>query len=278
MAKARTLYQSYKRRLLSLYPEEEAGQLVFLLMEHYLGFRRSDILRDREVGILQEEMDRAMQQMELGVPFQYLTGVAHFYGREFHVGPEVLIPRRETEELVYLVLQECKESALKVLDIGTGSGCIPVTLSLEMKEAEVHAVDISPQALERALTNAQKHGAAVDFYQIDILEEQIPISGLDVLVSNPPYVREAESIYMHQNVRDHEPHLALFVADEDPLVFYRVIAEKGLLALKKGGRLYFEINEAFGMEMKRLVKHIGYSQVVVHQDLQGKDRLLAAVR
>lgn len=276
MTSARQLYQSYHSELLSLYPEPEAQQLVFWLLEHFLKCNRGDIVRDKELTEIPRTLSLALDELKQGKPIQYIIGTAPFYGREFKVTPQVLIPRNETEELVHLIIKENPEPNLHILDIGTGSGCIPITLSLEMKTAKVCAIDISEAALKIAKENALNLVAKVNFKKIDALGEDIPVKNLDILISNPPYVREMEKAQMHKNVLDYEPEIALFVSDDDPLIFYRTIAQKGLIALKPGGKLYFEINEALGKEMMELVKGLGYQEVRIHQDLQGKDRMLSA--
>jgi len=180
--------------------------------------------------------------------------------------------------LVHLIIKENPTPGLKILDVGTGSGCIPITLALEMKDAEVFGLDISEISLEMAKENAKSLKADVLFFHCNILQEEIPIQGLDILVSNPPYVRDSEQAQMHQNVLQYEPHLALFVADDNPLIFYRSIAEKGRVALKPGGKLYFEINEAFGPETKKLLEDLGYSEIHILEDLNGRDRMVTGIR
>ncbi|GAB4107820.1 peptide chain release factor N(5)-glutamine methyltransferase [Echinicola sediminis] len=278
MSSARQLYSTFHTELLNLYPDPEAQQLVFWLFEHFLQCSRGDIVRDKELPEIPEKLYLAFEELQRGKPIQYIIGEAPFYGYEFKVSPAVLIPRNETEELVHLIKKENPQSGLHLLDIGTGSGCIPITLFLEMEQAKVSAIDISEAALGIAQENAKKLKADVNFYHLDILQEDIPLNQLDILVSNPPYVRELEKAQMHQNVLEHEPELALFVSNEDPLVFYRTIAQKGRMALKTGGKLYFEINEALGKEMTELVEGLGYQGVRIHQDLQGKDRILSAIK
>lgn len=274
MTSVRQLYQHVFQELQHLYPETEAQQLTYWLLEHFLVIKRSDIIRDKPVPKVSEGFHHALGLLLKGHPIQYILGKAPFYGRAFKVSPEVLIPRNETEELVHLIIQENPQPGLHILDIGTGTGCIPISLFLEMPQAKVEALDISPGALAIARENAQTLDAPVAFHQVDILKEEIPVKNLDILVSNPPYVRELEKAMMHRNVLDHEPGLALFVSNEDPLVFYRSIAQKAQKSLKPGGKLYFEINEALGKEMVDLLQDLGYQQVQLHQDLKGKDRMV----
>lgn len=274
----RQLFKEYNRRLQILYSPQEAESLSFWVLEHFLGIRRMDILQDKQMEPT-SALEEALLQLENGYPIQYITGYAPFYGREFHVNPSVLIPRSETEELVHLIIAENRGNGLHVLDIGTGSGCIPITLALEMDGPAITAVDVSEAALEVAKQNADQHEqAAVNFIHCNVLKEELPVDRLDIIVSNPPYVRESEKAYMHANVLDHEPHLALFVSEDDPLVFYRVIASKGRTALKAGGKLYFEINEALGAEVEALLVSLGYTDIVLRKDLNDRDRMVRAVR
>lgn len=226
---------------------------------------------------LPEAFLQDFERLKRGEPIQYIIGKAPFYGREFLVSPATLIPRNETEELVHLIIKENPQQGLRILDIGTGTGCIPISLFLEMKEPEVYALDISLEALKVARQNAKSLKAEVNFLQGDILRERIPLESLDILVSNPPYIPEKGKAEMHKNVLDFEPGLALFVPDEDPLLFYRRIAELGREHLKKGGRLYFEIHEDFGPETVDLLESMGYQEVRLIQDLNGKNRIVTAV-
>ncbi|EOZ96087.1 Protein-N(5)-glutamine methyltransferase PrmC [Indibacter alkaliphilus LW1] len=275
--KIRDLFNHYKNELQQIYPKEEAESLVFWLFEDFLQAKRQDLLNNTSVERVPEKLSLAIEALLQGKPIQYITGKAPFYGREFLVNSAVLIPRNETEELVHLIIQENQKEGLKILDIGTGSGCIPITLSLEILGANVSALDVSETALEIASQNAELLKAEVQFLLCDILKEDIQVPDLDIIVSNPPYVRNSEKMRMHQNVLDHEPHLALFVYDEDPLLFYRIIAEKARKVLKPGGKLYFEINEVFGKETKILLEGKGFSSVAIINDLNGKERIISAV-
>ncbi len=262
---------------LTIYPSAEAETLVNWLLEHHLGLRRVDMVRFFEKDHLPGELIGDFERLKTGEPIQYILGKGPFYGREFLVSPATLIPRNETEELVHLIIKENPQTGLKVLDIGTGTGCIPITLNLEMKESEVFGLDVSKEALEIARKNNQYlHGKAT-FLECDILKETPVVPPLDILVSNPPYVPNSDKSTMHQNVVSHEPHLALFVPDEDPLIFYRVIGQKGKSLLKKGGRLYFEVYEKAAQEVADLLQKQGYDRVTIHQDLNGKDRMISAV-
>ncbi|NVK49148.1 MAG: peptide chain release factor N(5)-glutamine methyltransferase [Cyclobacteriaceae bacterium] len=262
---------------LDLYESQEAQNLVEWLLEHHLGLRRVDMMHFLNEKDLPQALLDDFSRLKMGEPIQQIIGKGPFYGREFLVNKHTLIPRNETEELVHLIIKENPQPGLDILDVGTGTGCITITLSLEMKEPRVYATDISAEALEIAEKNAELLHAKVQFLRSDILNENIPLDQLDILVSNPPYIPNQEKSEMHRNVVDYEPKLALFVPDSDPLLFYRKIAEKGKAALKPGGKLYFEIHENFGKEVKNLLLKTGYSEVQIIQDLNGKDRIVKAL-
>lgn len=270
------LSQKMAKELTSLYPENEASTLVEWLLEYHLGLRRVDMMHFLEENDLPYALHKDFERLKTGEPIQYILGQGPFYGREFEVTEDTLIPRNETEELVHLIIKENPGIGKKILDIGTGTGCIPITLNLEMKESEVCGLDFSDGAIEVAKRNAKKLHAVVNFLKCDILNELPDLSELDIIVSNPPYVPQKDQSNMHRNVVDFEPHLALFVPDEDPLIFYRVIGEKGKRLLKKGGRLYFEIYEKAAIEIQALLEKQGYDRVTVHSDLNGKDRMVTA--
>ncbi len=261
---------------LSIYPSSEAENLVNWLLEHHLGLRRVDMMHFLEGNDLPDDLHKDFERLKTGEPIQYILGQGPFYGREFEVTEDTLIPRNETEELVHLIIKENPGIGKKILDIGTGTGCIPITLNLEMKESEVCGLDVSDGAIEVAKRNAKKLHAVVNFLKCDILNELPNLSELDIIVSNPPYVPQKDKSDMHRNVIDFEPHLALFVPDEDPLIFYKVIGEKGKRLLKKGGRLYFEIYEKAAIEIQALLEKQGYDRVTVHSDLNGKERMVTA--
>jgi len=229
-----------------------------------------------------------MPRLEGGEPIQYVLGRACFCGRSFAVAPGVLIPRPETEELCRLIIDTHPSESLNILDIGTGSGCIAITLALEMPDAEVEAVDISPEALAIAGANAARLGAKVSFHQYDILSEDSPPLGrgrgwgapstpkYDIIVSNPPYICERERADMERNVLDYEPHTALFVPDDDPLLFYRTIGQKALTMLVPGGILCFEINPLYCDQLIELLRSQGYCEVETVSDSFGKRRFVTA--
>lgn len=263
------------QELMPLYPNEEAGTLVEWLLEHHLGMRRVDMMHFLEEKDFPGNLTADFNRLKTGEPIQYILGLGPFYGRDFNVSPATLIPRNETEELVHLIIKENPQDELVILDIGTGTGCIPITLALEMKNPLVFATDVSEAALKLAAENAKKLHAKVEFLRNDIFVETPNVPKLDILVSNPPYIRISEKSEMHRNVVDYEPHLALFVPDEDPLIFYEVIAEKGKKLLKAGGKIYFEINERLGNDVSSLLLGFDYQNIRVIKDLNDKDRIVS---
>lgn len=229
---------------------------------------------------INSELKRIVERLSNHEPIQYILGEEEFYGNIFQVAPGVLIPRAETEELVDLIINDSKSGkSLRVLDIGTGSGCIAISLALNIQDAYVEAWDFSPAALVVANQNNQALKAGVETRLQDVFEDTAADGApFDVIVSNPPYVMDSEKMEMQHNVLDFEPHTALFVSDSDPLLFYRRISELGLKRLKKGGRIYFEINSLLGPETAELVSKIGYTDVRLIKDLFGKDRIVTGIR
>ncbi|PIB36334.1 protein-(glutamine-N5) methyltransferase, release factor-specific [Reichenbachiella sp. 5M10] len=267
--------------ILSLsYDIAEASSLSFLLVEHVFGWTRTSIIiNSAHTPTLAQQnlLDSCLVRLQNQEPIQYIIGMADFYGRTFHVNEYTLIPRQETESLIQYIKAYQAWSQPKIADIGTGSGCIPCTLSLEMATSEVHAYDISEEALSVATQNAQALGcSSIQFHSIDILHDSLAESGFDLIVSNPPYVLQSEKNTMHANVLEHEPHLALFVEDDNPLVFYKVIARQAKTALKPGGVLFFEINEQYGNPTEGLLLSLGYHHTQIHLDIHGKDRFVSA--
>lgn len=263
---------------LSIYPKTESETLIHWLLEHHLGLRRVDLIKFLNRETLPKALIDDFERLKTGEPIQYILGKAPFYGREFQVSSSTLIPRNETEELVHLILKENKKAGLTILDIGTGTGCIPITLDLELDQAQVFGMDISDEALEVAKRNNQSLKGGVHFFHGDILTETPEIPPLDILVSNPPYVPQKDLAEMHQNVVQFEPHLALFVPDSDPIIFYRMIAKKGMSLLKNAGRIYFEIYEKASKEICFELESQGYAEIKVHQDLNGKERIISAIK
>lgn len=251
----------------------EASAVAFMLLEDMCGLSRTDVL----MGKTPEDVDaveRAAERVAKGEPVQYVTGKTWFCGLEFHVEPGGLIPRCETEELVRMVAQK---KPCRVLDVGTGSGCIAVSLASLLPEAEVTAIDVSDDALRIAQGNAERLNVDVRFVRCDILSEDVD-GQYDCVVSNPPYICDSEAEDMERNVLDHEPHLALFVPDDDPLLFYRRIAEVALGVLSEKGVLAFEINRRFGNEVVEMLKGMGYENVVLLKDQFGNDRMVEAIK
>lgn len=263
---------------------DEANTLARDLICDTLDLTLTELLlnADKEVDNHKADEIRAMaQRLKEHEPLQYVTGKAYFGGRLFNVTPATLIPRPETEQLTQLICYTARESAQPtILDIGTGSGCIAITLKCELPNASVSAIDISDEALHQAIKNADKHKANVSFDKCDILSS-VPKDGpYDIVVSNPPYICEKERADMEDNVLRHEPHTALFVPDDDPLLFYRRIAtvcQKENL-LKEGGELYFEINEAYGAETIAMLHSLGYTDCEIHKDIYDKNRMVRAVK
>lgn len=262
----------------SVYAEREARSYTAFVCENRLGMRFTDVIMEPAAPCPDyEELPQILAAIRDHCPAQYITGFAWFLDRKFAVREGVLIPRPETEELVRMIADRYKGcSGLRVLDVGTGSGCIAVTLAAELKQAEVVAVDVSVSALEVARENARRHRVSVDFVRCDMLQEG-PSGHFDLIVSNPPYVTLQEKDEMRPNVLRYEPHRALFVPNDDPLVFYRVIAEYGCRSLNPGGMLWFELNERYGSEVASLLEQSGYSEVAVHDDMFGKQRMAEAV-
>lgn len=268
-------FTSLRQRLATCYPEREAHAVALRVLEDAFGVSRADVYADKVRKFSSEEEQRwqhIAERLSVGEPLQYVLGEAEFCGRSFGVAPGVLIPRPETEELVVLVEQSVS-GRCRILDAGTGSGCIAVSLALALPEAEVQAWDISPEALSVAQGNAERWGAAVDFRLCDMLTAT-PDERFDVVVSNPPYVCERERLDMTPQVLEHEPGLALFVPDDDPLRFYRALVGLSVRCLNSGGLLAVEINEAYGAETADLFSRSGLTEVQILFDGFGKPRFV----
>ena len=272
-----------REKLSPIYAPEEAESLSRLILEHVTGFSRlqlhlhqSDRLSEPKIMQIGEILNR----LATHEPIQYILGEADFYGLKFSVTPAVLIPRAETEELVDWIISEEKETCKSLLDIGTGSGCIPIAIDRHATIGKIEGWDISAEALEIARQNAMRNDSRVQFSLQDIFDtSSLPESAKwDVIVSNPPYVLTEESALMEQNVVGFEPHLALFVPDNDPLLFYRTIARFAAAHLQPHGMLYFEINERMGERTSELLREQGFSEILTRKDLQGKERMIRAKR
>ena len=281
-------YRDLYTRLETLYETREAQAIVRTILEIRFEMSYTDIVcgKVNELSADKEkELEEIMRRLENGEPLQYILGEAEFAGRTFHVEPGVLIPRPETAELCRLIVDDIKAihkdtEPIVITDVGTGSGCIAITLSLELLNSKVRAYDISPKALEIAKKNAEVLRADVDFEIQDALRlkpKSVDDKFMHIIVSNPPYIAEKEKEEMCKNVLDYEPSLALFVSDEDPLIFYRSIAEYGVKNLKDGDRIYYEINPIYAQEMVELMESLGYRDIKIANDLYGKQRMLRAI-
>ena len=287
-------YRNYfNETLKTIYPITEIDSFFFLLLEEYLGFRRVDIVLKSDFKINQKTLNllqSATKQLEQEVPLQYIIGKTEFYGLPFVVNKHVLIPRPETEELVAWVVSESSRfktfntstkqttetKQLKILDIGTGSGCIPVSLKKQLPFAEISAIDISNDALTVAKKNAVLNNVDIHFILQDILKTVALDQHYDIIISNPPYVRELEKKELKNNVLKNEPHVALFVKNDNPLIFYDKIAELAKNYLNKNGLLFFEINQYLGTETINLVNKKGLKNIQLKKDMFGNDRIIVA--
>jgi release factor glutamine methyltransferase len=257
--------------------EKEA--ILFLVMEKLLRLSRKDVILGKEVDADKGLLERVITRLNTNEPVQYILGEAEFYERKFNVGQGVLIPRPETELLVRTVIDRFKtKSSLRILDIGTGSGCIAITLALELPSSSVIGTDKSNEALIIAKNNAEKLKASVQWEHHDILSSPLSFGEFDIIVSNPPYIRAEEKNSMSKNVLGFEPEIALFVPDDDPLLFYRAIARKGQASLCPEGFLIAEINERFGKETAELFLANGFRDVEIIEDPEGKDRFVCGVK
>lgn len=274
-------YRELWRTLEPLYGNGEARAVTDYVLDVCFGLSKADILCGAVEEMTAEktaELNKIFGRLTEGEPVQYVLGRAEFSGRWFNVRPGVLIPRPETEELCAWITADSKASGSpKVLDIGTGSGCIAITLQLDMPESKVTAWDISADALDVARENAQQLGANVNFVKLDALNAKSE-GEWDVIVSNPPYICEKEKKDMAVNVLEHEPHTALFVPDADPLLFYRAITRLAVQTLSKGGRLYFEINPIYADDTCRMMRAEGMTAVELRSDMYGKQRMAKGVK
>jgi release factor glutamine methyltransferase len=278
-------YEKLWQRLTDIYETGEAKAIVRLALEVRFGLTMTDILCGKIEKFTSEEqkdLKHIIQRLETGEPVQYVLGEAEFGGRTFHVEPGVLIPRPETYELCQWIMDDGRwkkedERNASILDIGTGSGCIACTLAAEIPDTEVTAWDISDEALRIATENAKRTNVHVSFEKVDVLNTPLLYRegedvGFDLIVSNPPYICNKEREAMERNVLEHEPELALFVPDDDPLLFYRAIAHYAVKALNQSGELYFEINPLYVNEMKQMLSDEGFSHIEIRNDQFGKQR------
>lgn len=280
----------FHKELHEIYPKDEIDSFFYMLIEHYLGLERFVLAMQPNLTLTKEEeqpLFEALAQLRLHRPIQYIIGTSQFMDMDFSVDENVLIPRPETEEMVRWILKELKEvqgtryeiksSKFKILDIGTGSGCIAISLAKNLPDTEVFALDISQKALKIAKQNALDNDVSVEFMERDILNLDVLDTEFDVIISNPPYVRGKEKKAMHKNVTDHEPGLALFVSDENPLKFYEAIARFAQKNLKENGSLFVEINQFLAKETEQLLRNHNFSEIELRKDMFGNDRMMKGV-
>ena len=267
--------------LKNIQDEQEIESFFFILTEYLHNLKRVDVALNPNFEISDEEVEKwnaILSELLKEKPIQYITGEAWFYGLRFEVNENTLIPRPETEELVEWIIESQKSKVqsqkLEILDIGTGTGCIPISLKMNLPQANVSAIDVSEQALEVAKRNAQSNKVEVNFIQVNILEVLDLNQNFDIIVSNPPYVRNLEKQEIKKNVLDYEPHLALFVEDTDALLFYRKIAQLALKNLSPKGLLFFEINQYLGKETVELLENLGFKNIELKKDIYGNDRMI----
>jgi release factor glutamine methyltransferase len=272
----------YLNSLSKLYPKTEINTFFFYLIEEYLDLQRIDFSLQPNKTIENTDFlkfEKALNQLKKEEPIQYILGKTEFYGYPFLVTKDTLIPRPETEELVEWILQELefqKKKKTSILDIGTGSGCIAISLAKKNKDLSVSAIDISREALEIAKQNATLNKVNINLIEKDILLTKELDTAFDVIVSNPPYVRELEKVEIKNNVLQNEPHSALFVSDSNPLIFYIKIADLAKNHLTKNGLLFFEINQYLGQETKEMLSKKGFNNIELRKDLFGNDRMIKA--
>ena len=273
-----TIANRIKEGLTDSYPVGEITALTRIIATEMLGIPQMAFFLKENVELTHEQeatLEDAIKRLQKYEPIQYIQGYSDFCGLRFKVTPATLIPRPETSELVEWIASEASGNE-RILDIGTGSGCIAVSLANKMPQSKVTAWDISNEALAVATENSHSNGTEVTFKQVDILAYRPEENLFDIIVSNPPYIKENEKSAMHSNVLDWEPHTALFVPDSDPLLFYRTIAKKGLTLLKPGGTLYFEINRAHGAETAEMLAGLGYADIELRKDFADNDRMIKA--
>ncbi|WP_026727954.1 peptide chain release factor N(5)-glutamine methyltransferase [Flavobacterium denitrificans] len=267
------------KELSPLYDAYEAESFFYLILEDKHKLRQIDLALNHELNFSEKDFvvwDSLLDDLKNEVPIQYLLGKTSFYGLDFEVNENVLIPRPETEELVEWIINENKGNSkeIKILDIGTGSGCIAISLAKNLPNAKVYAIDVSKKALDTAKRNAINNNVEVTFMLKNILELERLKSDYDIIVSNPPYVRNLEKAEIKKNVLDFEPHLALFVDDNDALIFYRKIAELAQKSLLENGQLYFEINQYLGKETKEMLEKMNFINIELRKDIYDNDRMI----
>ena len=277
--KLKEAIEQLRNGLAGVVEPHEAQAMIRVICEDVFNYDPVDVALRQESELPEFAQDKVadiIARLRRHEPLQYIVGSARFHGHKFKVTPAVLIPRPETEQLVDIIVEENTASDLRVLDMGTGSGCIAISLARALKFAQVEALDVSRDALAVARENAATLKAKVRFFESDMLSPQ-PLARYDIIVSNPPYICWSEREAMDRNVKDYEPGQALFVPDSDPLLFYKAIAPYAAQSLERGGRLYLEINQRFGNEVKRLLEDNGFDEVRIIEDSFGKVRFAAAI-
>lgn len=279
--KIKDLRVSFINSLSGIYDSEEVLSFFYMLSEKILGLKRVDVAMclDKILTVNEKvNFDTAIKRLKKQEPIQYIIGETYFFGIPFTVNEHVLIPRPETEELVDWILKDQKNEkpSITVLDIGTGSGCIAISLAKKIPEAKVYAIDISEKAIQVAKENARKNQVEITFIKEDVLEIEDLFQDFDIIVSNPPYVRELEKKEMKSNVLDNEPKQALFVSNDEPLLFYEKITDLTKRKLRENGSLYFEINQYLGTETKSMIENKGFKSVEVRKDIYDNERMIRA--
>lgn len=283
MKTVKDAFELFKPVLNKIYSKEETEAVTLLVLNDITGYNKAKIKAFPETTLKKNEIEKlqvALERLATGEPVQYILGHTNFYGLDFKVNASVLIPRSETEELVQWIIETTGDKRANIIDIGTGSGCIPVTLKHNLPQSKLCAIDISEAALATARDNALLNDTEVEFLLADILKynELHFAEKFDVVVSNPPYVTETDKLQMHNNVTGFEPHTALFVPEQDPLIFYNVIADFALQHIKPNGQLFFEINESYGAEMIELLESKGFTDIELRKDMSGRDRMIRGTR
>lgn len=284
------LFKTYKPIFLEalsfLYDEKEIESFFYIVLEQFHDKKRIDLALHPEMEMTATDVNKwesVVADLKTHKPIQYILGATEFYGLQFLVNEHTLIPRPETEELVDLIIKEeakakIQKPIVRILDIGTGSGCIAISLAKHISNAEVFAIDVSEKALVTAKLNAEINKVNIAFIQKNILNTEDLEQQFDIIVSNPPYVRMLEKAEINKNVLDYEPHLALFVDDNDALLFYRKIAELAKINLSENGNLYFEINQYLGKETVALLEDLGFRNVALHKDIYNNDRMIKSTK
>lgn len=277
-----TTIQHIKKELADLYPKTEVSGFIRIIFEYVCGLDYTGLIlqKEKKLNVAQfQQVEEIVQRLKRFEPIQYILGETEFFGLKLKVNPGVLIPRPETEELVKWISETSRTDNQTILDVGTGSGCIALALKKLFPESKISALDISENVLHTAIKNAIYNDLEVEFIHFDILKwKQRNWHFFDCIVSNPPYVRELEKAQIQPNVLAYEPWKALFVPNDDPLIFYRVTGDFAMQYLNPGGKLYFEINENMGTETVQLLKHIGFTNIELRKDIYGKNRMVKGVK